>query len=718
MDDRLQHYISRIETSKNLPTLPHILVKLINTCKDENGSIQDIAKIIRADASISAKILKLANSSYFRSTEKIVQIDHALIRMGREAVKNLAISSAVHQVFIKSGIVSNGFNLKRFWRHSLTSAVLARMIAEKTGYNLPEEAFLAGMIHDIGRLILVVNFPGEYNTILDGSENSAESIIEREMKMGAPHTEIGAWLLERWNFDSMTIDAARYHHEPVARIKESFPLVRIVYAANDMSRMTGSSDAAFCVLKGLFSCTFPDTVNLVLQAEEEVQELADFLGLPIGEKELFPPKNEQNDDQVPELINEVKDMSLLIGVLQNLASCPDEPAILRVIQEGLNVLFDVRKVIFFLVDPDDGLLKAKVVNDQGQADSPPGLILSRHNRDSLITQSIQKNTWLSSLKSGETANLSILDQQILHLLSCEGIVCLPLIHSGETVSVIVIGVDGQEEKCLLLEEKLLKLYAGQSGLALYVEHLKQVQAKKIAAERLAATTDLARKVIHEANNPLGIMKNYLKILSSRLEQENPAQKEIQVIEEEIDRVTRILKELSDFSKSRSLALTVLNLNNLLSDIVRIVSQSLPETFNIQFQTDLPSSVPQIRSDRDALKQIFINLIKNAVEALAGRGNISIETSFVPVTTDDSRKMGGSLESGQVRIIIRDDGPGISPAVEARLFEPYSSTKGDGHSGIGLSVVYNMIKELGGSITSSSTLGQGAVFTIMLPVHSS
>ena len=223
MNDRLQHYISRIETSKNLPTLPHILVKLIKACQDENGSIQDIAKIIRADASMSAKILKLANSSYFRSTEKIAQIDHALIRMGREAVKNLAISSAVHQVFSKSDIVSNGFDLKRFWRHSLTSAVLARMIAEKTGYNLPEQAFLAGMIHDIGRLILVTNFPDEYKAVLDGSENSTESIIDREIKMGAPHTEIGAWLLGRWNFDSMTIDAVRYHHEPVARIKESFP---------------------------------------------------------------------------------------------------------------------------------------------------------------------------------------------------------------------------------------------------------------------------------------------------------------------------------------------------------------------------------------------------------------------------------------------------------------------------------------------------------------
>ncbi len=717
MNVKLQHYISRIETSKNLPTLPHILVKLIRACQDENGNIKDIAKIICADASISAKILKLANSSYFRSTVKISQIDQALIRLGRSAIKNLALSSAVQQVFSQSDNAAEGFDLKRFWRHSLTSAVLSRMIAEKTSFNLPEQAFLAGMIHDIGRLILALNFPEEYKMVLADSEDMTESMIDRENQMGATHTEIGAWLLSRWNFDSLIIDAARYHHEPIVRIKNSFPLVRIVYAANDMSRITGTSDAAFCVLKSLFSCTFPDTVEMVMQAEDEVQELADFLGFAIGEREEAVLRTETNEVQTPELISEVKDLSLLVGVLQNLVSCQDENAILRVLQEGLNILFDVHHVIYFLIDPEDGLLKAKIINDQGQTDAPAGLILSLHNRESFITQSIQMNVPLISPNGGSSTTLSILDEQILNLFGCKRFLCLPLVRTGETVGVIVIGLADQQETIPAADEKLFRLYAGQAAAALYVEYMKQLQAKKIATERLAATTDLARKVIHEANNPLSIMKNYLKILSSRLDQVDPAQNEIHVIEEEIDRVTRILKELSDFSKSRTLNRMIVDINALLNNIIQIISQSLPATFNIQFHTDLASSISQIRSDRDALKQIFINLIKNAVEALTGRGNIFIETSFVPVAADIQEKGNHSLDRGHVKIVIRDDGPGISPEVEARLFEPYSSTKGNGHSGLGLSVVYNMIKELGGTVTVNSVLKKGASFTIMLPVHS-
>ena len=231
-------------------------------------------------------------------------------------------------------------------------------------------------------------------------------------------------------------------------------------------------------------------------------------------------------------------------------------------------------------------------------------------------------------------------------------------------------------------------------------------------------TDFARKVVHETNNPLGIIKNYLRILSTCLDKESPAQQEFQIIGEEIDRISRILKKLSDFSKAESLNRTVLNVNAVLGDIIRIVNQSFPESYNIKIHADLGSTVPLIHSDRDALKQVFFNLIKNAVEALRGRGNIYVETDFVPGVMDATGKQVPYYGRDQVKIVISDDGPGISPQVRERLFEPYVSTKGEGHSGIGLSVVYNMIKELGGSIVHGNASGKGASFTIILPVESS
>ena len=178
-----------------------------------------------------------------------------------------------------------------------------------------------------------------------------------------------------------------------------------------------------------------------------------------------------------------------------------------------------------------------------------------------------------------------------------------------------------------------------------------------------------------------------------------------------------MKELSDFSKSRTITKGAVDLNTLLGDLTRIISQSLPVQFNVQIHTNFGLNVPQIHSYRDGLKQVFFNLIKNAVEALNGQGNIYIDTENLPESTKSTHRLTGPLDRGRVRITVRDDGPGISPEIEARLFEPYLSTKGNGHSGIGLSVVYNMIKDLNGTISCRSELGEGATFTIILPVHS-
>lgn len=553
MDNRLQKYISRIETSKNLPTLPQILAKLIAACQDENGTIQDMAKIIRTDASMVAKILNVANSSFFRSSEKIVQIDQALNRMGKDTIKNLAISTAVNQVFGRKDLISRQFDLQHFWRHSLTTAVLAKTIAEKASYNPPEQAFLTGMIHDIGRLVLATNFPEEYDSVLlETAGNSGETILEREIKMGAPHTEIGAWLLRRWQFNPMEIDAVLYHHEPVDLIKESFPLARIIYVANDMARLTKSDDKTFRVLKSLFPCTFPETVEMMLAAEEIVQELASFLGISIEQKLLDSAREgEQITVKTPELVNEVRYISLLVGVINNLSGCTDEDSILKVVQEGLAILFDLHKVLFFLAEPGEELLKAKVVTGQGLVNSPSGLVISSYNRDSLVSQSLYDNAFLSSLPADDAAKLTIMDKQILHFLNTEGMFIIPLIRSGENMGAIVIGVTAQEVKSLQTEEKLLSLFTNQVSMALHTEYFVRLQSQKIVFDRQAVAKTFAQKVGEEIKAPLDIIKDSLATLSSRLDGEkDPAQREIQLIGEEVHRLNNILENVMKFSQEQ------------------------------------------------------------------------------------------------------------------------------------------------------------------------
>jgi signal transduction histidine kinase len=220
-----------------------------------------------------------------------------------------------------------------------------------------------------------------------------------------------------------------------------------------------------------------------------------------------------------------------------------------VVQEGLTSLFDLHKVLFFLAEPGEELLKAKVITEHGLIDSPPGLVISCYNRDSLVSQSLYDNTFLSSLNSSDSTRLTIMDKQILHFLNTEGMFILPLIRSGENMGAIVIGVTAQEVKSLQMEEKLLPLFTNQVSMALHTEYLVRLQTQKIIFDRQAVAKTFAQKIGQDVKAPLDIINNHIAILSSRLNDEkDPAQKEIHLISEEVNRLNTILEEVMKFSQ--------------------------------------------------------------------------------------------------------------------------------------------------------------------------
>jgi HD-like signal output (HDOD) protein len=207
-NDRTAQFLSRIEAARNLPTLPQVLLKLIEACRNDEKTIRDIAQIIGGDSALSARILGIVNSPFYRRAEKIVRLDDALFQLGRDAVRSIAISASIHQVFSRVNGQSL-FNMKLYWHHALLCAVLARRLAEKVSFKAPELAFLSGILHDVGRLVLWVNFPAEYGKVLQAARNQSETLLEGELRMGITHTEVGSWLLTRWGLDAFTADAAR-----------------------------------------------------------------------------------------------------------------------------------------------------------------------------------------------------------------------------------------------------------------------------------------------------------------------------------------------------------------------------------------------------------------------------------------------------------------------------------------------------------------------------
>ena len=132
-------------------------------------------------------------------------------------------------------------------------AILSKLIAKKTSYASPDEAFLTGILHDIGKLVLWVNFPKEYADILTSSNDQWDLILAGEARHGTTHCEVGAWLIKRWNLQSFMADAVLYHHESVDRIQDGLPLIKIIYVGNVLCPETiKAKEVKFGIAKNIF----------------------------------------------------------------------------------------------------------------------------------------------------------------------------------------------------------------------------------------------------------------------------------------------------------------------------------------------------------------------------------------------------------------------------------------------------------------------------------
>jgi HD-like signal output (HDOD) protein/signal transduction histidine kinase len=717
METSTDDFFNRIETSKYLPTLPHIILKLIEVCNRDDSTSKDISQVINKDLSLTAKVLRMVNSVYYGLPQKVSDIGQAISLLGTDAVKNIAISTAVYHAFerAKGDAI---FNLKSFWRHSLLCATLAKLIAKKTLYPTPEEAFLSGLLHDIGKLVLWVNFPREYAEIIQSSKNHPDFILAGEMRLGATHCRVGAWLINQWQLQSFMADAVLYHHESVANILDSLPLVKIIYVANILCRKTKVDDQIqYEIAEEVFGFSHPEVEAMRQQAEEEVKQIAESLDI-----EIAPPLTLEKEDLAKELgkrediLKEVKDMSLLHGTVRNLLEAHDEEAILKIVLQGFQVLFDIKDTFFFLYDSERDMLVGRGIPGQPQHDLLNEVAIPFQNGKSILVRSLHRKEPIDSFSFHKKSSLTIIDEQIIRAMGQGGILCLPMLAHRQAVGVLVLGIDHARFSRLSNQLRLLTLSTSQAALALHAHAIRRSQEKVIQAERLTASLEIARKVAHEVNSPLSIIKNYLKVLELKLPKKDLAQEELKIITEEIDRIALIVRELSDFSEPVIERSETLDINALLTDVTRITKDSDLLDDNIHVHLNLDPFLPTIVSEKNSLKQIFINLLKNAGEAMPDGGNIHITTRHVSHKLLDKAQEDREEVSGSVEITISDDGPGLPETIKARLFEPFVSTKGEGHSGLGLSIVHSILKELGGTVRCSSDGRRGTSFKIILPVE--
>jgi putative nucleotidyltransferase with HDIG domain len=226
-----EEFFQELDSVPGVPTLPEIALKVNRMLEEEDVSIGELSRIIQNDQALVTKILRLINSSFYQFKSQIETIPRAVILLGLNMVRNAVLSISFIDAFGGKDDIGR-FDVKEFWYHSIAVAVTSKQLGERTHLELPDDCFVAGLLHDMGKVIVAQYFTGQFSQILRLIRNEQVSFYEAEKRLlPATHAEIGGYLAQKWQLPDSLTHAIRYHHG-IRRSAASLNLSMIVHVAD------------------------------------------------------------------------------------------------------------------------------------------------------------------------------------------------------------------------------------------------------------------------------------------------------------------------------------------------------------------------------------------------------------------------------------------------------------------------------------------------------
>ena len=307
-----------------------------------------------------------------------------------------------------------------------------------------------------------------------------------------------------------------------------------------------------------------------------------------------------------------------------------------------------------------------------------------------------------------------------HIRSWLGV---PLSAGGEAIG--LYSLDKAETHFFTEEHRqLAEAFAGQAAIAIYnallyqaereqFQRLQQSQAQLIQAEKMGALGRLVASIAHEINNPIQAIQGCLTLTMEELEEEHPKQETLdlylEIVKSELNRVATIVHNMRDFYRPAREGMDLTDLHAVLKSVLQLTGKQMQRS-QVMVETVWAANLPLVEANPSHLRQVFLNLVLNAIDAMPEGGKLHVKTSL---TQMDANAKDGE-ETTAVHITFSDTGHGLSPELTSRLFEPFFTTKEQG-SGLGLSISYSIMEAHHGEISVSSQEGKGTTFTLLLPV---
>jgi HD-like signal output (HDOD) protein len=279
MNYNIEELQDKIKTIANLPTLPHIASRLMRIVNSPSASADTVAALVSQDISLSAKVLRLANSAFYGIPRSVNTLNNAVIILGFKIIQTMVLSLTVFDMFAQGGEKRPApFDRDAFWEHSLRCAVIARLLAHKRKRNYaldPEEAFCAGLLHDIGKVVMEQYLNKDFHMALYHAQANKIPIFDAEREvLGYTHCDVASWLTGTWSLPEEIEQPLVCHHEP-EEATICADAVWVCHIANIMSKIDTVNEAA---VEDTLKELEPKSKQLGLYTRDLMDVLADIDG--------------------------------------------------------------------------------------------------------------------------------------------------------------------------------------------------------------------------------------------------------------------------------------------------------------------------------------------------------------------------------------------------------------------------------------------------------
>jgi len=572
----------KIAPDIQLPSLPEVSLRALEAC-DREESYRTISEIVSVDTALVSRILGLANSSVYGIPTQNRSVEQALLRLGTHRFHTLVLTAALRQILFELG-ADQWQQLRDFWRHSLTTAMTAKALATLTRYPEPDQAFMLGMIHNVGELIALKTPPGP----------SRQYCFDHL-------PEIASKLVSDWGLGPMASDAMLYQQAMPADICDAGHLTKLISLA---ARLAHADAAGVAAAGTIFGLNEELAREINRRISQEVEGVAKSMGISLSANYDSRASHEKLKQTVlrQAIANQAMELAPVRDSTQN---CIAATITSMTLITGLPCLY--------FGAADNALTLYSASNGE-----PADLSVSAGPGNSLLTETYSTARVLVL----EGREPSVLDRQLMNLLHTPSLVTLPVQERERCLGVFVIGTDahGAEQAkaigqlfCTHLSHALSNIEAGSDR--------HDPMADELAEQAI-------RRQVHEVSNPLTIIRQYIYQLRNRLDDAD-VQQQLDVIREELDRAGDLLLQIGkSWQGPETGQAGVCHLNEELKLIRDLLEDGLFSDEKKALSVQLCESLTYVAAPAATVRQILINLLRNAAECLddvQDGGEVTIRT---------------------------------------------------------------------------------------------